>query len=189
MEVKEIWATFNEELRNYVMRRVKDEQVADDIVQDIFEKVIKNIRKLNTVENLQEYLYKMARNAVVDSFRSKKLKFEKFTPYKVDSPTTFLNENLEESNTESLNNIISKCCITPFINKLPAKYRDALMASEINNMSQKELAEHLNISYSGAKSRVQRGREKLKNLLQECCNFEHDNYGNLIQKNSENCSC
>ncbi len=187
MEVTEIWKTFNEELRTFVMRRVKDEQVTNDIVQDIFEKVLKNIQKLNTVENLQEYLYKMARNTIVDSFRSKKLKFEEFTPYKAESLTTFTHENLEDS--ESLNNIISKCCITPFIKKLPPKYRDALLASEINNMSQKELAEHLNISYSGAKSRVQRGREKLKSLLQECCNFEHDKYGNLIQKNSENCNC
>jgi len=189
MEVKEIWTTFNEELRNYVMRKVADEQIANDIVQDIFEKVVKNIQKLNNVENLQEYLYKMARNAVVDSFRSRKLIFEEIEPNKVDS-SIILNENLEEEvDAESLNSIVSKCCIKPFIDKLPVKYRDALIASEINNVSQKELAEHLNISYSGAKSRVQRGREKLKALLQECCNFEHDAYGNLIQKNSENCSC
>ena len=185
MEVKEIWATFNEELRNYIMRKVSDEQTANDIVQDIFEKVIKNIQKLENVENLQEYLYKMARNAVVDSFRSRKLIFEEIDANKVDS--SIIVEEVTDS--KSLNGIISKCCIKPFIQKLPEKYRDALVASEINNVSQKELAEQLNISYSGAKSRVQRGREKLKTLLQECCNFEYDAYGNLIQKNSENCSC
>lgn len=189
MQADEIWNKFNDELRKYVMRRVKDEQVADDIVQNIFEKVLNNLQKINTVENLQEYLYKMARNAVVDSFRSRKLVFEEIDTYKADNSINHTNENSEHSDSESLNSIISKCCIKPFINKLPIKYRDALIASEINNISQKELAEQLNISYSGAKSRVQRGREKLKSLLQECCNFEHDAYGNLIQKNSENCSC
>jgi len=94
-----------------------------------------------------------------------------------------------EAHSETLNGIISKSCIKPFINKLPPKYREALIASELENQSQKELAESLDISYSGAKSRVQRGREKLKDLIQECCDFEHDKYGNLIQSNSNNCSC
>lgn len=185
MTAKEIWNTFNEELRNYVIRKVEDKQIANDIVQDIFEKVINNIQKLNTVENLQEYLYKMARNAIVDSFRSRKLFFKELETNKKE----YTKVVEKETQAESLNTIISNCCIKPFINKLPSKYRDALLASEINNISQTDLAEQLNISYSGAKSRVQRGREKLKNLLQECCNFEHDVYGNLIQKNSENCSC
>lgn len=185
MEVNEIWITFNEEIRQYVLRKVGDEQMANDVVQDVFEKVIKNIQKLNEVENIQQYLYKMVRNAVVDSFRSRKVKFEELNNNIFDNQ-----EVLEkESDSESLNSIISKCCILPFINKLPEKYREALLASEINNISQTELAAHLKISYSGAKSRVQRGREKLKAILQECCNFEYDSYGNLIQNNSDNCSC
>lgn len=185
MEVKEIWIAFNEEIRQYVLRKVADEQMANDVVQDVFEKVIKNIQKLNEVENIQQYLYKMARNAVVDSFRSRKVKFEELDNNKFDNQEVLE----EESDSESLNSIISKCCILPFINKLPEKYREALLASEINNISQTELAAHLKISYSGAKSRVQRGRDKLKEILQECCNFEYDSFGNLIQNNSDNCSC
>ena len=69
MEAKEIWDTFDTELRQYVKRRVKDENAADDIVQEIFENVIRNIQRLNEVENIQEYLYKRARNTVIDSFR------------------------------------------------------------------------------------------------------------------------
>jgi len=182
MEVREIWDSFNLELRNYIKRRVTDENLVDDIVQDVFEKVIKNIQRLNEVENIQEYLYKITRNTIVDSFRSRKLVLEDVEQNKSESQD-FFNEK------ESLNSIISKCCMKPFIEKLPEKYKVALLASEINNISQKELAIQLNISYSGAKSRVQRGREKLKSLLQECCNFEHDAYGNLIQSNSENCKC
>jgi len=185
MEVEEIWINFNEEIRQYILRKVGDEQIAKDIVQDVFEKVIKNIQKLNDAENIKQYLYKMARNAVVDSFRSRKLILEEFDANKLDNAP----KSESDHSQESLNSIISKCCVLPFINKLPEKYREALIASEINNVSQTELAEQLNISYSGAKSRVQRGREKLKAVLQACCNFEHDKYGNLIQKDSNNCSC
>lgn len=184
MEVKEIWEAFNVELRQFVRRKVKDDSIADDIVQEIFEKVIRNIKRLNEVENVQEYLYKVARNTVIDSFRARKLRLKESTS--VDGIEVY---DIDESTSDSLNSIVSQCCVKPFIEKLPEKYREALIASEIDNQSQKLLAEKLNISYSGAKSRVQRGREKLKDLLQECCHFEHDSYGNLIQSNSEDCGC
>lgn len=184
MEVQEIWAAFNVELRQFVRNKVKDDGLADDIMQEIFEKVIRNIKRLNEVENIQEYLYKVARNTVIDSFRSRKLRLKESAP--VEQVANF---EMDDSAAESLNSIISQCCVLPFINKLPEKYRDALIASEIENQSQKQLAEKLDISYSGAKSRVQRGREKLKDLLQDCCNFEHDSYGNLIQSDSNNCGC
>jgi len=190
MEVSEIWATFNSELRIYVIRKVNDAQMANDIIQDVFEKVIKNLEKLQNVENIQEYLYKMTRNTIVDSYRSRKLIFEQVEHNTLDSSVDFIDDGImDEKNAESLNTVISNSCIIPFINQLPEKYREALIASEINHLNQKELAAQLNISYSGAKSRVQRGKEKLKSMLQECCNFEHDGYGNLIQQKSKNCSC
>lgn len=189
MEVQEIWNSFNQELRNYVTRKVRDEDLANDIVQEVFEKVIKNIRRINDVENIQEYLYKITRNTIADSFRSRKLVFEEFEQTKAENSAFSNNESVEVSHEASLNTIVSEECVQPFIDRLPTKYKEALIASEINNMPQKELAEQLNISYSGAKSRVQRGKEKLKNLLQDCCNFEHDAYGNLIQANSKNCGC
>lgn len=184
MEVKDIWETFNLELRQYVKRKVQDDNLVDDIVQEIFEKVIINIKRLNEVENMQEYLYKVARNTVIDSFRSRQSRLKESMT--IEEVGDF---EMNDKESESLNTIISSSCIKPFINKLPEKYRDALMMSDIENQSQKELAEKLDISYSGAKSRVQRGREKLKDLLQECCNFEYDSYGNLIESQSNNCGC
>lgn len=186
MEAVEIWTSFNEEIRNYVSRKVKDKNTTDDIVQDIFEKVINNIKKLESVENLQQYLYKIARNTITDAFRSRKLVYSED---ELEGVGNRMIDTTEEPNGESLNSIISRSCVKPFIEKLPEKYKDAVIASEIENMSQKDLAERLGISYSGAKSRVQRGREKLKDLFQECCNFEHDKYGNLIKKNAGDCSC
>lgn len=186
MEAVEIWSSFNEEIRNYVSRKVKDKNTTDDIVQDIFEKVIKNIKKMESIENLQQYLYKIARNTIADAYRSRKLVFSE---EELDGGGNRMPDTAEEPHAENLNSIISRSCVKPFIEKLPEKYREAVLASEIENMSQKELAEQLGISYSGAKSRVQRGREKLKDLFQQCCNFEYDKYGNLIKKNAEDCNC
>ena len=63
---------------------------------------------------------------------------------------------------------------------LPEKYRQALMLTEFRGMKQTELAEQLGISLSGAKSRVQRGREMLRESLLDCCHFEFDRLGGMI---------
>ena len=66
------------------------------------------------------------------------------------------------------------------INSLPEKYKQALILTEFQNLTQKELAERMGLSVSGAKSRVQRARIKLKELLLGCCSLEFDHYGNVI---------
>jgi len=189
VEAYKIWESFHVELRNYVRRRTKDDATADDIVQEIFVKVLKNMERIEEVENIQEYLYAIARNTLIDSFRSRKLVLKEDYIENEALRENSLDGNSEDEVPASLNRIVSSCCVRPFIDKLPDKYREAIIASEINNESQKEMAERLNISYSGAKSRVQRGREKLKELLQQCCDFEYDSYGNLISSNSKNCNC
>ena len=55
------------------------------------------------------------------------------------------------------------------------------MRVDFEGMSQKEYADRLGISISGAKSRVQRAREKLKDLILKCCDYQFDKYGNVIK--------
>jgi RNA polymerase sigma-70 factor (ECF subfamily) len=88
---------------------------------------------------------------------------------------------VSEEDDQLLNATIADCCVKPFINKLPGEYKEALLLTEFQDISQKELAEKLNISYSGAKSRVQRGRAKLKEIILDCCAYQSDVYGNLME--------
>ena len=66
------------------------------------------------------------------------------------------------------------------IRSLPDDYRDAVQLSEIEGLSQAEVGVRLGLSLSGAKSRVQRGRALLKRLLQECCHFDFDGRGSVL---------
>jgi len=66
------------------------------------------------------------------------------------------------------------------IRSLPAGYRDAVQLAEIEGLSQQEVADRLGLSLSGAKSRIQRGREMLKDALDRCCHFEFDSRGNMM---------
>jgi len=71
-------------------------------------------------------------------------------------------------------------CLRPMINNLPEKYKEAILLTGFHNLSQKELSRRTGLSLSGAKSRVQRGRQKLKEMLLDCCHLEFDRMGNII---------
>jgi RNA polymerase sigma-70 factor (ECF subfamily) len=176
-EVTNIWTDFHKELKAFILNKTRNSTDTDDILQEVFIKIIHNIDKVNQAENLRHYLYGIVRNAINDYFRNRKPIID----------NTEIEEKITEEETQSLNTTIAECCIKPFINKLPNNYRDALLITEFQDISQKELAEKLNISYSGAKSRVQRGKEKLKELLIQCCAYKSDTYGNILE--SENCDC
>jgi len=78
--------------------------------------------------------------------------------------------------------------IKAMVDSLPADYRQALILTEYEGLTQRELAERLGLSFSGAKSRVQRAREKLKIMLLDCCHFEFDRLGKVIDYQPK-CAC
>ena len=79
--------------------------------------------------------------------------------------------------------------IVPFIKELPLIYSEPLQQYEIEGLSQKEISLKENISLSSVKSRIQRGRKKLKSALNECCKFELDKRGNIIDYISKQDDC
>ncbi|HLZ55439.1 MAG TPA: sigma factor-like helix-turn-helix DNA-binding protein, partial [Ktedonosporobacter sp.] len=70
----------------------------------------------------------------------------------------------------------------------PDQDRQALVLTEYQGLTQKELGERLGLSFSGAKSRVQRAREKLKQELLACCHFELDRRGHILDYQPR-CDC
>ena len=71
-------------------------------------------------------------------------------------------------------------CVRPFIEQLPAPYRDALILVEIKGLSQKQAASERGLSLSGMKSRVQRARRKLKEAILRCCAVQLDRRGEIM---------
>ncbi len=167
--VERIWTDFHEELRGFILRKIGPTTEVDDILQEAFVKIWLNQDRVEQANNLRQYLYGIVRNSTIDHLRKKKVVEKELDPQ--------LNFSEEEAIT--LNQAIADSCIRPFILQLPEPYREALTLVELEGLSQKELAERLGISYSGAKSRVQRGREKLRQMILDCCALHSDSYGNL----------
>lgn len=170
-----IWKEHHAALSGFIRSRVNDGSAADDLLQDVFVRIHSGIGTLKEDDNLRPWIYQIARNAIIDYYRR-------------DRPTDELPEDLRDENMNE-NDAISRLseCVVPFINELPEPYREAVMMSEIEGITQQALADKLGISLSGAKSRVQRGRVMVKELFTDCCNFEFDTRGQLMGYQAKNC--
>ncbi|MCT4622215.1 MAG: RNA polymerase sigma factor SigZ [Schleiferiaceae bacterium] len=172
-----IWDSFNDELLGFIKSRVKDSDLAQDILQEVFIKIHQKLPSLKSEDKLTSWVYQITRNTIIDHFR-KKGNTEKLE----DQIAKHLPDEIAEVNKDF------SSCISPFIEDLPVKYKDVLQQTVFAGTSQKEYADQHDLSYSAVKSRVQRGREMLKNAFIDCCNLEADKYGNIISS-KEDCDC
>ena len=172
-----IWKAFHKELFNFINKRVNDKDATNDILQDVFIKIHLKLKTLSDKEKLASWVYQITRNSILDYFRKQK-------------PKVPLSDSLIELEEEKVFNAELVKCLKPMIEQLPDNYKEAIMQTEIGNLSQKEFADKLGISYSGAKSRIQRARQQLHGLFNECCSIESDKYGNIIEHVcKKDCGC
>ncbi|MHC2990236.1 RNA polymerase sigma factor SigZ [Pontibacter sp. HJ8] len=164
-----IFLQYEAKLKGFVMKRVKEKDEANDIVQQLYVKLYKHCEQLQEVRNVSAWLYQITRNAVYDYYR------EQGRSIPLADEGQFNEQLQHEPEQQEMENLV-----LPLLKMLPPEYAEPLRLSELEGVSQKEIADRLGMSYSGAKSRVQRGREKLKELFLECCHLELDRQGNLV---------
>ena len=178
MTTENIWETFHAGLRHFILQRIPDEQSADDVLQETFLKIHTRIASLRDEDKLQSWMYQIARNAIADYYRQQKATVELPEALPVPDEPVFEDEVIKD--------LIPG--VKAMVESLPATYREALILTEYEGLTQRELAQRLGLSFSGAKSRVQRAREKLKTMLLDCCHFQFDRLGKIIDY-APNCAC
>ena len=176
MEIGAIYTQFHQVLFGFVKSKVNNHQDAEDIVQNVFIKVATGVNDLSRKDKLQSWIYTIARNSIIDYYRSTSNKKNILVEEEVAA--NFTNEEYIDT-TKGLD-----CCLINFVNQLPDEYRDIIIDVEMKGLKQKDLAEKYNLAYPSIRSRVQRGREKLKQILLECCHIEWDNRGNILDVTS-----
>jgi RNA polymerase sigma-70 factor (ECF subfamily) len=168
--------TFYKNLLAFVSSRVKNPQDAEDIVQDVFVKAQLKSYQLKEAEKFTAWMFTMTRNSIMDFYREKKKAIE--------------SERLTETEEYNEFNDCVAACLTQLMSQLPSPYREALELAEKEHIPQKELAVRLGISYSGAKSRVQRARQMLKEKMEAPYDIKTDGYGNvLVCEDRKPCGC
>ena len=161
--------TYEEKLKGFIQKQVRDPDTAQEITQNLFLKVYQHCESLPEVKNPKAWLYQVTRNAITDYYRA----------HKQEVSLDVAGELPNETDINLANEILE--LVEPMIAMLPEEYAQPLYLSDILSLPQKEIAAQLNLSLSGTKSRIQRGREKLKALFLECFFLEFDHTGHLVQ--------
>jgi RNA polymerase sigma-70 factor (ECF subfamily) len=173
-----IWENFGKHLLQFIRRRVEDDAVAEDLLQEVFLRIHARIETLEDQSKIESWIYQIARNVVIDHYRSRRELVQ--LPENVFSVAMHNGPEPEETLSHSLREMAEA---------LPEPYRQALLLTEYEGLTQAALAAKLGISVSGAKSRVQRAREKIKDALLTCCHFELDRFGHIIDYWEHCCCC
>ncbi len=178
-KINHIWIEHSNKLLYFISNRVNSTQVAEDLLQDVFLKILSKIDTLKDEEKLQSWLYQITRNVIADYYRGKEKenKLSKNIPF----------QETEEGNPNAMKE--AESWIGLYVNDLPETYREAVILSELKGQSIGQVAEELGISYTNARARISRGRQMLKKNLTDCCTFHVDAYGNVIEykKNPPHC--
>lgn len=159
------WNNVQNELKGFVYKRVKDKALTEDIVHDVFLKVQAKIHQVKESDKLFGWIYQITRNTITDHYRRNS---RSINPKDIDW----------ESNAPNFNDCVSNA-IRELIPTLPEKYRVPLEMSELQNMSQVEVADKLGLNYTTAKTRVQRARQMLKDKMDKLLIVKTDGYGNV----------
>lgn len=158
-------------LLRFIRQRVRDPEAAEDLVQEVLLKVWSGLETLRDSERLVPFAYRVARNTVIDYQRARRA----FEP--IDESELQASPPAEDDN----NNALVGAWLRGFILLLPEEKRTALWLADVEGLKQREVADRLGMTLSGAKSRIQRGRAELRALLEACCEVETDSRGNAVE--------
>lgn len=166
-----VWRALHERLFGFVRARVGSEQDAEDLIQDVFTRIQARDGLDPELENPSAWLFQVTRNAIVDHHR-RRAKEQRVESALASDPGP-LGPASRDAEAEDRAQLLA-ACVRPFVDQLPAPYAEALTLTDLGGMSQAEAARQLGLSPSGMKSRVQRGRRMLRQLVTDCCEVELD---------------
>jgi RNA polymerase sigma-70 factor (ECF subfamily) len=166
-----LWQDVAERIRPFVARRIAPTEV-DDVLQDVFVRVQRGLASLRDEERFTSWLFQIARNSVAEHQRARARHPIPATPPEDDQPAPEDDDDREAARSLS-------ACVSLFVAQLRSPYREAVTLVELEGLTAREAAEMVGISVSGMKSRVQRGREQLRELFDQCCEIALDARGKV----------
>ncbi len=176
--IEHVWDQYRHRLKAFIRSRVEDDATAEDLLQETFIRVHRHLCCQPDWDKPAGWFYQIARNLIIDHYRRRRELAEL-------SDTLPAEPGLPEDDPE----VELALSLKDMIDELPEPYRQALLLTEYQGLSQKQLAERQGLSLSGAKSRVQRARDKLRDLLLQCCHVEFDRRGGVVDYYEHCCCC
>jgi RNA polymerase sigma-70 factor (ECF subfamily) len=181
MEFWEIYDQFYSKVRKFILALVKDEWVADDLIQETFLRIQDNLKNLKDSSKLSAWIFRIAYNLCQDHFRHLKRsrKEERIDQEGMEDLKEALVQKGPDIQREFEQRQMGEC-IQNQINLLPESLRTVVLLFDIMEFSHQEIADILGVTVENVKVRLHRARKKLKAILEEKCTFEKDERNVLI---------
>jgi RNA polymerase sigma-70 factor (ECF subfamily) len=187
------WQELDHNLRTFIARRVRNQADVDDLVQRVLLQMVKGLATLRDVDRLHAWVYRTARNVIVDYYRAagstRELAAGGAADFDAADPGAGGAVIDDEDETTALRELAT--CLAPMLSQLPPVYQDAVRVVDLQGVTQHEAAQRAGVSVSGMKSRVQRGRRQLRALVEACCRVDLDRRGSIAGyvPTSSGCGC
>ena len=174
-----MWEQLHDGLRTFIAKRVGNEAEIEDLLQEVFLRVHQNAESLQEPERMVSWVFQITRNAIIDHYRSAERRRELpaglATEIEEDKKAMAVEEDESEAKYELSH------CLRPMIDRLSPEYREAIRLVELDGLTNQEAATKLGLSVPGMKSRVQRGRQQIRKMLDECCLIELDRRRGVVE--------
>ena len=170
----ELWRALTTRLAVFVRRRIGEPYAAEDVAQELLLRLHRNLGELRAHDRLDAFAYRIARNAIIDHYRATATATEL-----VSAPDDLIARIDAEGGIGAELDAVASAhelvrCLEPAVRRLPERYREALMLTDLGELSQVQAATIAGLSIPGMKARVQRGRAQLHELLTGCCHIVLD---------------
>jgi RNA polymerase sigma-70 factor, ECF subfamily len=184
----ELFTGLHERLRGFIGRRIGDPDAADDVAQEVLLRLHRSLGDLRTEDRLDAFAYRIARNAIIDHYRSRA--GAKEIPAAPDDLTARIDADRDTDQDEAQGRQELARCLEPLVKRLPELYREALTLTDLGKLSQVEAAHVTGLSVPGMKTRVQRARAQVHELLTACCQvaLDHDRHIAEVHRTGP-CAC
>ena len=186
----ELFTGLHERLRGFVGRRIGDPDAADDVAQEVLLRLHRNLGDLRIEDRLDAFAYRIARNAIIDHYRSRAHAKEiPAAPDELIARVDADGDTDEDPNEANGREELARC-LEPLVRRLAEPYRQALTLTDLGNLSQVEAARVAGLSVPGMKTRVQRARAQVHQLLTDCCDvaLDEDRHIAEVQRTGP-CAC
>ncbi|WP_126443680.1 RNA polymerase sigma factor SigZ [Sulfuricystis multivorans] len=161
------WQKHEAELRRFLRYRAHDDAAADDLLQEVFLRALRQKNGLCGIDNPRAWLFQTARNLLIDRLR--------LTKEQVELPPDLAAETHEPA--PPVDGLVQ--CLPRVLAELSPQDREAIQLCDIEGMTQQEYARRLGLTLPAAKSRVQRARARLKARISEACQVRYDETGRV----------
>lgn len=149
----ELYNRYSDEVYRYCLFLASDKQFAEDIFQDTFVNYLAKKEHKSEVVNVKAYLIRTAKNLFIN--RKRNVNYSEMIEF-----DEIISDDLNNYEDMELMDLIFRA-----VDMLEINFREAFVLRVIEGMSYKEIGEILNISWSGAQSRVVRAKEKILKIL------------------------